>query len=84
MASSNKFKSRWQLEEEDHARYRKHNEKTFQRRLEKLKNEGYKCTFEGCQEKFDNQFDLNVHVQAHNQDCWNQLKCNQPKCGKQV
>ena len=65
-------------------RYRKHQEKTFQRRIKKLEAEGFKCQFEGCEEKFTNQIELSIHIQAHNQDCWNQLKCNQPKCGKQV
>ena len=82
--TSNKFKTKWELEEEDSRRYRQHQEDTFRRRLAKIAREGYKCTFDGCSSRFDNQYELTLHINEHNKECWSQLKCNQPKCGRKV
>ena len=84
MAGKPKFKDRWEMEEEDHMRYRKHQEDTFQRRIAKYKAEGFKCGFDECKEVFQNTVDLALHVQKHNQEYYSQMICNQPKCGKKV
>ena len=82
--TTKKFKTKWELEEEDSRRYRQHQEDTFRRRLAKIAREGYKCTFDGCSSRFDNQYELTLHINEHNKECWSQLKCNQPKCGRKV
>ena len=84
MTESKKFKSRDELEEEDHKRYREHQRETFKRRQEKLVAEGFCCSYEECSQSFDNPQDLKIHQEQHRQEYYAKMKCNQPKCGKQV
>ena len=79
-----KFKSKWEYEEEDTRRYLKAKEVAQRRRIAKQIAEGFKCNFDGCGKKFETPTELKDHTNQHNDECWKQMKCNQPNCGKQV
>ena len=84
MTSKTIFKDRWEREEEEHIRHRKHREDTVKRRIAKLELEGFKCTFDGCKDVFENSVDLALHIKKHNEECYNKMICNQSNCGKKV
>ena len=84
MTTKTRFKDKWEMEEEDNLRYRKHKEDTFKRRIAKLGAEGFKCTFDGCSEVFELRDDLVRHAENHKQECYKKMICNQPKCGQKV
>ena len=79
-----KFKTRDELEEEDHQRYLQHQEDTWRRRRAKLAAEGFKCTFDGCDQTFSSKEERFEHLGVHNKECRDKMICNQPNCGKKV
>ena len=79
-----RYKSKDELEREEHIRYRKHQEMTFLRRQAKIEAEGFKCPYEGCKERFPTKYELGLHLQVHREECSKQMKCWKSDCGKKV
>jgi len=77
-----RYKSKDELEREEHIRYRKHQELTFLRRQAKIEAEGFKCPYEGCTERFPTKYELGLHLQVHREECSKQMKCWKSDCGK--
>ena len=79
-----RYKTKDELEREDHIKYKKHQEMTFLRRQAKIDAEGFKCPYEGCTERFPTRYELGPHLQVHRDECFKQMKCCKPDCGKKV
>ena len=79
---SSRFKTRDELEEEDHERFLKKQEEMLERRRAKREAEGFKCTLEGCGRSFQSYYELQAHVQQHQEEFQRKMLCNQPKCGQ--
>ena len=82
--SNKKFKTRDELEDEDHVRYREHQEETFRRRIEKRMAEGYKCPYQECSMIFSQPWELTEHKEEHKKEFFENMRCSQPTCGMQV
>jgi len=81
-AVESRYKTKDELEREDHIKYKKHQQMTFLRRQAKIDAEGFKCPYEGCTERFPTRFELGPHLQVHRDECFKQMKCCRPDCGK--
>jgi len=77
-----RFKTRWELEEEDHEMFLKKKEEELQRRRAKREAEGFKCTKEGCGQAFHDYIEFQAHVKEHQDECRKNMICNQAKCGQ--
>ena len=79
---ASQFKTRRELEDEDHEIYLKKQEEMLERRRAKREAEGFKCTTEGCGQSFKEYIELQSHVQQHQEEYRKNMQCSQAKCGQ--
>ena len=72
-----RYKTRRELEEEDHEMFRKKKKEELERRA-KREAEGFKRSKEGCGEAFHDNFKFQAHVKEHQDECCKNMMCNQP------
>ena len=74
-----KFKTKWEYEEEDSKNHQKRLE-NIRRRRDLKRAEGFKCKFDGCQEKFEEKLEFDNHVKKHQNECFKAMKCTKNEC----
>jgi len=77
-----RYKTRWELEEEDHEMFKKKKEEELERRRAKRELEGFKCNKEGCGQAFHDYLEFQAHVKEHQDELRKNMICNQAKCGQ--
>ena len=76
------YKTKKELDDEDHELFLKKQADIWERKKAKREAEGFKCTQEGCGQSFQEYFDLQSHVSEHQEEFRKNMQCNQAKCGQ--
>jgi len=79
---ASRYKTREELEEEDHELFKKKKEEELERRRAKRELEGFKCNQEGCGQSFHDYHEFQAHVKEHQDEFRKNMICNQAKCGQ--
>ena len=75
------FKTRDEYEEEDTEKYYERIKYNQEKRRARIEAEGYKCKIDGCQMRFKDYGEYQVHQKEHSEQLFKALICNKPKCG---